>query len=203
MFELLTVCTGNICRSPLAAQLLQTRLAPLHPTVTSAGTRGLDAVPMTVEAAHLAQHLGVSAELSAAHRSRFLTEADLVSPDLILTMTRKHRRAVAELAPSRMRQTFTVREFARITAAMGDRMLLAAASEGGDDPRARVRMVGVAAASQRGLAPAPSAPEEDDVIDPYRKPWEVYQQSAAQLLPAVVEVVRVLWLTASPAAPGR
>lgn len=194
MFEILTVCTGNICRSPLAAQLLQTRLAPYGAVVPSAGTRGLRAAPMTPESAHLAVHLGVPAELSAAHASRFLTEAHLDSPALIFAMTRDHRREIAELAPARLRSTFTIREFARLAQTAPDDELRAAADAVGPDAAAKVRALGATLASYRGLAAPPDDPADDDVIDPYRQPWEVYQRSAAQLVPAVDEVVRVIRL---------
>ena len=181
MVELITVCTGNICRSPLAAQLLQTRLPGA--TVTSAGTRGLPAAEMTREAAYLAQHLGVPAEVSAAHRSRFLHEAHLSSPDLIITMTREHRREIAELAPSRLRHTFTAREFARLSAVTSD-----------DDQR--LRAAAEVLSARRGLIPPPPDPNDDDVVDPYRQEWSVYQRSAAQLVPAIDAVVRVVRLVA-------
>ncbi|MDZ8201344.1 low molecular weight phosphatase family protein [Microbacterium sp. SSW1-59] len=198
MVELITVCTGNICRSPLAAQLLQTRLADLGPRVTSAGTRGLAAAPMTRESAYLAQHLGVPAEVSAAHRSRFLQESDLHSPDLVLAMAREHRRDIAELAPARLRHTFTAREFARLAVATPDADLLAAADGAGAGDGDRLRAAAEVLAARRGLTPPPADPGDDDVVDPFRREWEVYQRSAAQLVPAVEEVVRVVRLVCAP-----
>lgn len=197
MFEILTVCTGNICRSPLAEQLLRTRLAPLEVRVQSAGTRGLNSAPMTPEAVEVAVRLGVDERDATSHRSHFLTERDLVSPDLILTMARDHRREVAELAPSRLRNTFTIREFARITRVMPIGDLQQAVSEG-RDPAARVRAIGVAVASHRGLVAPPDDPAEDDVIDPFRRSRQTYDLSASQLEPAVDEVVRVLQLSLAP-----
>ena len=47
MIEVLTVCTGNVCRSPLAEALLRERLAPLDIRVRSAGTRALIGSAMT------------------------------------------------------------------------------------------------------------------------------------------------------------
>ncbi|KJL40827.1 MULTISPECIES: low molecular weight phosphatase family protein [Microbacterium] len=193
MFEILTVCTGNICRSPLAEQLLRLRLTPLGARVRSAGTRGLNAAPMTAESVTLATRLGVPADDSAAHRSRFLTEADLGSSDLVLTlaMTRDHRRKVVELAPGRVRSTFTVREFARLSAGLTDDEIRAAAATGAD-AATRVRATVALIAARRGVDPAPPDPAEDDVIDPYGRSWETYELSAAQLTPAIDETVRVL-----------
>ena len=189
------MCTGNICRSPLAEQLLRLRLAPLPARVHSAGTYRLEDEPMTAEAQRLAAELGIPAADSASHRSHFLTEHDLVSPDLILTMTRAHRRAVAELAPSRLRSTFTVREFARLAAAVPDAELRAAADGAGSDAAARVRAAAIAVAAHRGLVAPPLDMDDEDVLDPFRRSWATYQLSASQLVPAVDEVVRVVRLT--------
>jgi protein-tyrosine phosphatase len=194
LFEILTVCTGNVCRSPLAELLLRARLADLSPVVTSAGTRGLASAPMTREAEHLAVALGVDAGDAASHRSRFLTEHHLSSPDLILTMTRDHRRAVAELAPSRLRETFTIREFARIAAEVPALELRQAADAAGLDAAARVRAMAAAVASYRGVVAPPANPDDDDVIDPIGRPWETYLLSASQLEPAVTTTVATLRL---------
>lgn len=194
MFEILTVCTGNICRSPLAAALLRTRLAPLDVKVVSAGTRGLREAPMTDETVALATSLGVSSADIAAHRSRFLMESHLVSPDIIFAMTREHRRDVVELAPSRMRSTFTIREFARLADSLSDHQLRSAADAGGTDPSSRVRALSAAVASQRGLVLPPADPTDDDVIDPYGRSWQTYELSASQLEPAVNSTVRALKL---------
>jgi protein-tyrosine phosphatase len=192
LFEVLTVCTGNICRSPLAEQLLRRDL-PEQAVVTSAGTRGLRSAPMTPEALALADQLGIPTADSTAHRSRFLTEQHLLAPDLIITMTRDHRRMVAELAPSRMRSTFTAREFARLAADITDEEIRDAAGKApAQTPGARVRAAAALVASRRGMVLPPEKPDDDDVIDPYGRSWKTYELSAAQLTPALIEVVRVL-----------
>jgi protein-tyrosine phosphatase len=52
----------------------------------------------------------------------------------------------------------------------------------------------MAVASHRGLALPPDNPDDDDVIDPYRRSWNTYLLSASQLEPAVDEIVRTLRL---------
>jgi len=193
VFEVLTVCTGNICRSPLAEQLLRLHLTDQNASVSSAGTRGLRSAPMTPEALALADQLGVPSGDSTAHRSRFLTEQHLASPDLIITMTRDHRRLVAELAPSRMRSTFTAREFARLAAEVTDEEIRdAAATAPVQTPGGRVRAAATLLASRRGMVLPPQKPENDDVIDPYGRSWQTYLLSAEQLTPALGEITRVL-----------
>jgi protein-tyrosine phosphatase len=196
MIEILTVCTGNICRSPLAEHLLRSRLADLDPVVASAGTRGLARAPMPPPALQLAADLGIEPAVSAAHRSRFLTEIHLIAPDLVLTMTRDHRRHVAELAPTRLRTTFTVRELARLLAGVTDDDLRAAARAGRDDGD-RVRAAAHFISTRRGLLPPPEDPDADDVIDPFGGSWDAYRLSAAQLLPAIDAVERLVRVAAT------
>lgn len=194
MFEIITVCTGNVCRSPLAEQLLRARLSDLDVRVASAGTRGLASAVMTPEAAELAARRGIADDDSARHRSRFLTEGHLLSPDLILTMTREHRRLVAELAPSRVRSIFTIREFARLAADTPDADIRDAADAAENDASARVRAAAAVVASRRGLVLPPVDPDDDDVIDPYGRSAHTYELSGAQLDPGVDAVVRVMRL---------
>ena len=195
--EILTVCTGNICRSPLGELLLATRLADLDAVVGSAGVRGLRSAPMTAEAIELAVAYGVAEASAAAHRSRYLTESMLVSPDLILAMTREHRREIAELAPARLRSTFTVREFARLAESLSDDELRDAADAAGPagdagHASARLRAAAAAVAGRRGLLPPPASADEDDVIDPYGRDAATYRLSAEQLVPALAQVERVV-----------
>ncbi|MBD7958569.1 low molecular weight phosphatase family protein [Microbacterium sp. Sa4CUA7] len=198
MFEIITVCTGNICRSPLAEQLLRTRLAGLPGTVNSGGTYDMGGAEMPAEAQRLAAMHGVPAQLSAEHRSQTLTSRMLASPDLILAMAREHRRAVVELAPARLRSTFTLREFARLAADTTDAEIVAAADGAGTDASARLRAAVASVAAHRGVSLPPADPADDDVIDPYRRSWNTYELSGSQLVPAIDQVVRVV-RTAIPA----
>lgn len=199
MFEILTVCTGNICRSPLAELLLREQLADVPANIHSAGTYGLDAVPMTQEAQRLATLNGVAPEAAAAHRSTPLDDIQLSGPDLILVMTRDHRREVLEVAPARMRAVFTLREFARLAATIPDDQLRSAAEQAGPEPSARLRAAAALIAAHRGVVGAPPSPDDDDVIDPYRRSWQTYELTASQLVPAIDQVTRVVRLVTLPA----
>jgi protein-tyrosine phosphatase len=193
--EILTVCTGNICRSPLAEQVLRTSLAPLDVAVSSAGTHALVDKPMTRDAAKLAGMFGVPAAESKAHRARWLTELHLAGPDLVLVMTREHRAHVVSLAPARVRSTFTLREFERLARGVTDAEIKSEADAAGPDPHARVRAALALLRGRRDRVEAPADPADDDIVDPYRRSWEVYEQSAAEMQPGLAEVVRVLRAT--------
>lgn len=136
-------------------------------------------------------------DVADAHRSRYLTDAELRSPDLILAMSREHRRKILELAPARLRSAFTVREFARFAADTTDEEIAVAAITGGAESSARARAAVAVVAAQRGMSAPPADPADDDVIDPYRRSWGTYRLSASQLVPAIDQVVRVMSIAMS------
>ncbi|MCK2026511.1 low molecular weight phosphatase family protein [Microbacterium sp. SSW1-47] len=187
---ILTVCTGNICRSPLAEVLLRARLEPLGVKVHSAGTHALVGHAMTEPAQQLAIDAGARADAAAGHSARYLREPLLLQADLVLTMAREHSAHAIRMVPSRIRRTFTAREFARLCAGVGETAAQQAADAGGTTPRARFAALLSLLAEQRGFAA--SADENDDVIDPYRRSAATYAKSAGQLLPALDEVERMV-----------
>ncbi len=187
---ILTVCTGNICRSPMAEALLRARLRDLGVRVHSAGTHALVGQAMTEQALALATRFGAEAGEAGVHAARLLTEPILTESDLVLAMTREHRSHVVQLAPALLRRTFTVREFARLAATLSDEQVRAAADAAGPDAGARLRALAALVGGQRGLVMAQA--DDDDVIDPYRRSQETYELSAAQLGPALDGVERVV-----------
>jgi protein-tyrosine phosphatase len=115
-FEILVVCVGNQCRSPLAERLLSQWLAeePVH--VGSAGTGAMAGTPMDPAAAAELRRLGGAPDgfASRSFRPGMATDADLV-----LTATKKLRSRVLEEAPRALRRTFTIRELATVLASDG------------------------------------------------------------------------------------
>lgn len=95
--NVLFVCTGNICRSPLAAALLQRALEARGITevaVSSAGTGAWDGAPAS-EGAYL---VGLERGLDlSGHRARLLSRELVEQADVVLTMARHHRARVDEL----------------------------------------------------------------------------------------------------------
>ncbi len=95
--NVLIICTGNICRSPMAEASLRQRLqARRGARVESAGIAALVGRPADPEALAVAAAHGL--DLSA-HRARQLTPALAAGFELILVLEEEQRRAVQELAP--------------------------------------------------------------------------------------------------------
>ncbi|KHK99335.1 hypothetical protein LK09_03135 [Microbacterium mangrovi] len=183
---MLVVCTGNICRSPLAELLLRERLAPLGVRVHSAGTGALVGRGMARESQRVAREHGIDPAHAAAHRARALTDDMVTRADLTLTMTTDHRTDVIGRAPSALRRVFTVREFAALAAAPADLPPVDATQSA----RARLAAAVAGIAAQRGSVVA--APGDEDVFDPYGRSPAEYDESARELVPALDEVVRVV-----------
>ncbi|WP_161580424.1 low molecular weight phosphatase family protein [Subtercola vilae] len=190
-FEILTVCSGNICRSPLAQLQLQSALRDEpNVVVESAGVVAGEGDPVTPQTAAIALSLGLDA---SEHRALYLTERLVQQADLLLAMSRSHRRAIVELVPKKIPVTFTVREFARLSASLTDQEL-AKSLIGTGDPSERMKLLVARVRGQRGSVDQAESPGDDDVTDPYGKGDEIYQKSVAELMPALEQVARVLRL---------
>jgi protein-tyrosine phosphatase len=193
--RILTVCTGNICRSPVAERLLQAGLDQAVPggfLVTSAGTRALVGEPIQPPSADIVRTFGGNPDGFAA---RQLTSRILRGVDLVLTMTSGHRGEVLQLDASLLKRTFTIREFARMLDVLDDRAADSpdeAMHDGGDPLAANAafwRGLPARAAAVRHLS-LPADSSENDIIDPYRRGLEVYHQMEDELAPAIVSILR-------------
>lgn len=184
---ILTVCSGNICRSPFIERALQRELdrswGPGRVAVGSAGTIALVGHPMEEQAArHLTDHGYDSTGFTARELNR-----DLVAgADLVITATRVHRGKAAQLYPRALRHTFTLRELAALLVEAPLDALPASS-----DPAEHVRAVARLAAGRRGMS-TPLSDEDADVIDPYRREERVFAQMTEQIMGALPVVASAL-----------
>lgn len=176
-FRVLTVCTGNICRSPAVERLLRREFAQVGADgafdVASAGTRPLEGCAIEPTMARLLTEDGANTFGFSARR---LTKSLVRDADLVLAMTRDHRTRSVQMWPGSLKRTFTLRELTRLARLISPGELDAATgAESGLSERLRALLE---------LAPlhrAQVSPELDDVIDPYMQGDEVFEEVYEQL----------------------
>lgn len=100
---ILTVCTGNICRSPIAQYALMRELE--DQTVESAGLHALIGNDVDIDAREAAIKLGLPLPI---HKARILTDELVSSSELILVMENHHRREIGIRWPSALGKTFLI-----------------------------------------------------------------------------------------------
>lgn len=185
---ILTVCTGNVCRSPLMERLLQRTLDRRYGAgavpVASAGTMALVGSPMDERAADVLRGMGGDPDGFAARR---LVEPMVASAALVLTATREHRSLVCRMHPRAMRRTFTFRELAHVLEQVG----AGPEPASGHEPAELLARLAEIGSTYRGLH-RPARQEDLDVADPYRRGDEVYALMRDQVAAAYPTLDRLL-----------
>ncbi|HXJ59185.1 MAG TPA: ribose 5-phosphate isomerase B [Verrucomicrobiae bacterium] len=109
MKTILFVCTGNICRSPMAEGLFRHAVkGRTEFEVLSAGVGALEGMPPSEHAVRALRELGIDI---AGHRSRMLTPELVHRADYIFGMTHSHVDAIMLMYPQAAEKTFLLREF--------------------------------------------------------------------------------------------
>ena len=109
--KILVVCSGNICRSPMAAEYLRHRAARSglsHLVVESAGLLGIEGALPSSEAIEVLREDGL--DLSR-HRSRGVSHSDIRTADLVITMSLDHLDALEKLFPEGAGERYLIRAF--------------------------------------------------------------------------------------------
>jgi protein-tyrosine phosphatase len=110
--QVLFVCSGNTCRSPMAEGILKSLLALSRAdriAVASAGTGAMEGEPVSAGALDVAAADGISLE---AHRARRLTRDMVMEADLILALDRPHLATILALDASARERAHLLRGFA-------------------------------------------------------------------------------------------
>ncbi|MGF1432155.1 protein-tyrosine-phosphatase [Kitasatospora sp. LaBMicrA B282] len=205
VFRILFVCTGNVCRSPIAERLtrheLDTRLnerAAGRIVVESAGTWGHEGAPMEAHAATVLGEYGVD---SGNFAGRELLDEHVVEADLVLTFTLDHRAQVISMGHAAGLRTFTLKEFTRLIRSIDPASLPRAGTDAEVTERARALVRAAAALRGWRLAADPAA---DEVGDPYGAPLGMFRNCVEEIFDAVDPVVTALTGVPGPRhqAPG-
>jgi len=111
-FEMLVVCSANVCRSPMAGALLRERFAAAGlggaVRVRTYGENATVGARMCLEMITRAR--GLPADTLARHVAGQLTAEQVEDADLVLTADRGVRAVVLRLSPAAHARTFTLRQ---------------------------------------------------------------------------------------------
>ncbi len=102
MKNVLIVCTGNTCRSPMAQGILEKMLCGCEKSdeyrVISRGAAARDGDPVSENAVIACSELGVDI---SGHTAKILTEEDVVSADAIFVMNGRLKSAINAVFPKK------------------------------------------------------------------------------------------------------
>lgn len=185
--RILTVCTGNICRSPYAERVLAHRLEAVRPgvfEVTSAGTGAL--VGEGVDPGS-ARHLDSRQIGHSDFAARQLSERILDEIDLVIPMTVEHRKTVLSYTPRLLKRAYTLKELARLIESAEQAQPWRERLAGAATPEERWARIPMELARERGLSRV--AKGQDDVADPYRLEQSAFDAMAVDIDAAVETIV--------------
>lgn len=173
-FTVLYVCTGNVCRSPIAELLFRAWVAPgVDVTVSSAGTQALVGQGIDGSSASALGQLGID---PTRHRARQFEPWMAEQAQLVLTAERAHRDQIITELPNAFRRVFTMKEFAR----------LARHARPGHPAEVIAQL-----AALRGIDGAVDV-AADDMPDPYRSPIPLAKSIAQQVTDTVHTTISAL-----------
>ncbi len=173
-FNILFVCTGNICRSPMAERIAEAELgrqlgsAATSFALASGGIGALVGEPMDRYSAEALAELGIA---EGSFRAQQLVGSTIALADLVLCASREHVSVVLTEEPRALHRTFTLREFRRATADLDPGDLA------GEEVRAAMQSLVGLASSRRGWT-ATGPRSNDDLPDPYRQSLNVFRECA-------------------------
>ncbi len=110
----LFVCTGNLCRSPLAEGYLKKRLEEKRISgvkVKSAGTIALDGKPASEGSIRIAEENGFDI---SNHRAQALIHSLVYEADLVIVMEELHKQCVVGMDPAAEGKTYLLMDFSRL-----------------------------------------------------------------------------------------
>jgi protein-tyrosine-phosphatase len=105
--NLLFVCTGNTCRSPMAEAIAKHLSKDIH--IKSAGVFAAEGSPASIHTVEALSEQGISIN----HSSKGLTKELVDWATYIFTMTHSHKDLIVRQFPESLPKIYTIKEFAQ------------------------------------------------------------------------------------------
>lgn len=106
ILEIIFVCTGNTCRSPMAEAYIKKVTG--ESSFQSAGITAIEGLPASENSIRILESIQIDLN---NHRSQRINKDNLEKADLILTMTLSHKQRILQVFPHLHNKTYTLKEY--------------------------------------------------------------------------------------------
>ncbi|MBI3292403.1 MAG: low molecular weight protein arginine phosphatase [Elusimicrobia bacterium] len=117
--NLLFVCTGNTCRSPMAEYLFKKMLREAHREDVQVRSCGVAASPLMQIPDPVVRLMKAEGVDISRHRSQPLTVEEVHRADVILAMDQSHRAVIEALYPEAQSKTFLLKTYVQAAGVEG------------------------------------------------------------------------------------
>ncbi|PAB58309.1 low molecular weight protein arginine phosphatase [Anaeromicrobium sediminis] len=111
--NILFVCTGNTCRSPMAEALMKKLIEKhnLNINIYSAGIFTMDGLSPSENSILAMDEIGINIR---DYKSNTITRELINNSDLILTMTENHKQKILQIIPKISNKIYTLKEYGKV-----------------------------------------------------------------------------------------
>lgn len=112
MKSIMFICTGNVCRSPMAHYYMQKKLNDLNKgneyIISSCGTHAVQGQGATDNAVESMKKYETDL---TKHRAIHIEDSNVIDYDLIFALTDNHKKQILEIYPSLNNKVFILKEY--------------------------------------------------------------------------------------------